>query len=83
MCKESNRAYRLGSEKKRSNTRSQGRIGYRNPFKRSGGAIVNPVAGTTRDGRECIGRLGDITFRLVDTAGVNGEKLDVAFGKRG
>ncbi len=27
------------------------------------------------------GRLGDISSRLVDTAGVNGEKLDVAFGK--
>lgn len=80
MCRESNRAYRLGSDKKKG--RSIGRIGYRNPSKRSGGAIVSPVAGTTRDRRECIGSLGGITFRLIDTAGVDGEKIDVAFGKK-
>ena len=38
------------------------------------------MAGTTRDRPECIGRIGDITFRLVDTAGVDGEKIGVAFG---
>lgn len=81
MCKESNRAYRLGSEKKK-NSRSRGRIGYRSPSKRSGGAIVTPIAGTTRDRRECIGGIGGITFRLIDTAGVDGEKIDVAFGKK-
>ena len=81
MCKESNRAYKLGSDKKKS--RSTGRIGYRSPSKRSGGAIVTPVAGTTRDRRECIGRIGDTFFRLVDTAGVDGEKIDLAFGKKG
>ncbi len=81
MCKESNKAYRLGSEKKK--TRSNARIGYRNPSKRAGGAIVSPVAGTTRDRRECVGRVGGITFRLVDTAGVDGEKIDIAFGKQG
>jgi len=81
MCKESNRAYRLGSDKKK--TRSNARIGYRSPSKRSGGAIVTPVAGTTRDRRECIGRVGGTTFRLVDTAGVDGEKIDHAFGKQG
>jgi len=81
MCKETNRAYRLGSEKKK--TRSNGRIGYRSPSKRSGGAIVTSVAGTTRDRRECIGRIGGTFFRLIDTAGVDGEKIDVAFGKRG
>jgi GTP-binding protein len=81
MCKESNRAYRLGSDKKK--TRSNARIGYRSPSKRSGGAIVTPVAGTTRDRRECIGRVGGTTFRLVDTAGVDGEKIDLAFGKQG
>lgn len=81
MCKESNRAYRLGSDKKK--TRSNGRIGYRSPSKRSGGAIVTPTAGTTRDRRECIGRVGGTTFRLVDTAGVDGEKIDLAFGKQG
>mmetsp|Transcript_25537 Transcript_25537/g.53436 ORF Transcript_25537/g.53436 Transcript_25537/m.53436 type:complete len:84 (+) Transcript_25537:72-323(+) len=81
MCKELNKAYRLGSEKKRTKIRSQARIGYRNPSKRSGGAIVTPVAGTTRDRRECIGRIGGTIFRLVDTAGVDGEKIDHAFGK--
>ncbi|KAL7529798.1 hypothetical protein ACHAXR_003164 [Thalassiosira sp. AJA248-18] len=50
---------------------------------RSGGAIVTPIAGTTRDRRECIGRIGSTFFRLIDTAGVDGEKLDVAFGKKG
>ena len=59
MCKESNRAYRLGSEKKKM-SRSLGRIGYRSPSKRSGGAIVTPIAGTTRDRRECIGGIGGI-----------------------
>mmetsp|Transcript_5002 Transcript_5002/g.10930 ORF Transcript_5002/g.10930 Transcript_5002/m.10930 type:complete len:633 (-) Transcript_5002:13-1911(-) len=84
MCKETNRAYKLSSEKKRTKkTRSNARIGYRHPSKRSGGAIVTPVAGTTRDRRECIGRIGGTYFRLIDTAGVDGEKIDVAFGKRG
>jgi len=81
MCKESNRAYRLGSEKKKM-SRSLGRIGYRSPSKRSGGAIVTPIAGTTRDRRECIGSIGGIYFRLIDTAGVDGERIDVAFGKK-
>ena len=81
MCKESNRAYRLGSEKKKI-SRSRGRIGYRSPSKRSGGAIVTPVAGTTRDRRECIGSIGGVYFRLIDTAGVDGERIDVAFGKK-
>ncbi|EJK56539.1 hypothetical protein THAOC_23554, partial [Thalassiosira oceanica] len=81
MDKELNKSYRLGSDKKK--TRSNGRISYRSPSKRSGGAIVTPVAGTTRDRRECIGRLGGVYFRMIDTAGVDGEKLDVAFGKRG
>lgn len=44
---------------------------------------MTPVAGTTRDRRECIGRIGDTYFRLIDTAGVDGEKLDVALGKKG
>lgn len=44
---------------------------------------MTPVAGTTRDRRECIGRIGDVTFRLVDTAGVDGERIDAAFGKTG
>ena len=81
MCKESNRAYRLGSDKRKS--RSNGRVGYRDPSKRThGGAIVSHVAGTTRDRRECIGRLGGTYFRLVDTAGVDGERIDVSLGRK-
>ncbi|KAL3827542.1 hypothetical protein ACHAXA_002039 [Cyclostephanos tholiformis] len=81
MCKESNRAYRLGSDGRKS--RSNGRVGYRDPSKRAHGrAIVSHVAGTTRDRRECIGRLGGTYFRLVDTAGVDGERIDVSLGRR-
>ncbi|KAL7554697.1 hypothetical protein ACHAWF_018371 [Thalassiosira exigua] len=82
MDRKANRAYKLGSEaKKRS--RSNARIGYRSPSKLRGGAIVTPVAGTTRDRRECVGRIGGTYFRLVDTAGVDGERIDVAVGKGG
>eukprot|EP00578_Thalassiosira_sp_NH16_P011023 CAMPEP_0181126592 /NCGR_PEP_ID=MMETSP1071-20121207/27725_1 /TAXON_ID=35127 /ORGANISM="Thalassiosira sp., Strain NH16" /LENGTH=605 /DNA_ID=CAMNT_0023212231 /DNA_START=102 /DNA_END=1920 /DNA_ORIENTATION=+ len=71
------------AEKKRgSKQRSRGRIGYRAPSRRAGGAIVTPVAGTTRDRRECVGRIGGTYFRLIDTAGVDGERIDAAFGKR-
>ena len=41
------------------------------------------MAGTTRDRRECIGRIGNIKFRLVDTAGVDGDRIDAALGKGG
>ena len=42
----------------------------------SGGtAIVSAVPGTTRDRRECIGRIGGTYFRLIDTAGVDGDRL--------
>lgn len=44
---------------------------------------MTSVAGTTRDRRECIGRIGNVKFRLIDTAGVDGEKIDGAFGKKG
>lgn len=40
-----------------------------------GTAIVSAVPGTTRDRRECIGRIGGTYFRLIDTAGVDGERL--------
>lgn len=81
MCKEANRTYRLNSEKirgrrsRRIQATSRSRVGYANPTNRIDGAIVSSVPGTTRDRRECIGRIGDTTFTLVDTAGVDGERL--------
>jgi GTPase len=36
-----------------------------------GVAIVSPLPGTTRDTRECIGRIGSVKFRLYDTAGID------------
>eukprot|EP00979_Chaetoceros_neogracilis_P007583 scaffold1602_cov249-Chaetoceros_neogracile.AAC.6 len=79
MCKESNRSYRLSSEKKSHKAkRSRGRIGSNNnPSSRVGGAIVSSTPGTTRDRRECIGRIGGTYFALVDTAGVDSERIDL------
>lgn len=37
---------------------------------------MSATPGTTRDRRECIGRIGGTTFRLVDTAGVDGKRID-------
>jgi GTPase len=75
MCKSSNRSYRLSSDKKHRSGR--GRLGNSSKTRPHviGGAIVSSTAGTTRDRRECIGRIGGTTFRLVDTAGVDGERL--------
>lgn len=33
-------------------------------------AIVNETAGTTRDFREAVGGIGDVSFRVIDTAGL-------------
>lgn len=41
-----------------------------------GHAIISSVPGTTRDRREGIGRMGQSTFRLIDTAGVDGESIE-------
>lgn len=78
MCKESNKSYALSSDKNpRKIKRSNGRIGHNNPSDRQGGAIVSSTPGTTRDRRECIGRIGDTFFTLVDTAGVDSERIDL------
>ena len=78
MCKEANKTYRLASEKKlHKKKRSRGRIGHQNPSDREGGAIVSSTPGTTRDRRECIGRIGGTYFTLVDTAGVDSERIDL------
>ena len=83
LCKESNRAYRLASEKKKvggSTTSARISTGFRVAKKSPrGGAIISNVAGTTRDRRESIGRIGGIYFRMVDTAGVDGDRLDSYF----
>ena len=85
LCKESNRSYRLTVDKYQSKTRAgkskshvkksrtQSLIGRTNFGNRTGGlAIVSATAGTTRDRRECIGRIGGTLFKLWDTAGVEG-----------
>ena len=53
----------------------QSRLGNKNPSRFIGGAIVSPTPGTTRDRRECIGRIGNVKFKLLDTAGLDGEKI--------
>ena len=41
-----------------------------------GMAIVSNVPGTTRDRRHGIGRIGQVYFQLMDTAGIDGDRLD-------
>lgn len=78
MCKESNKAYKLTSEKQSWKKRSRGRLGHSHPSSAGqGGAIVSSTPGTTRDRRECIGRIGGTYFNLVDTAGVDSERIDL------
>lgn len=78
MCKEANKSYVLSSDKnRRKANRSRGRIGHNNPSGREGGAIVSSTPGTTRDRRECIGRIGNTYFNLVDTAGIDSERIDL------
>lgn len=78
MCKEANKSYVLSSDKnRRKASRSRGRIGHNNPSRREGGAIVSSTPGTTRDRRECIGRIGSTYFNLVDTAGIDSERIDL------
>ncbi|GMH92615.1 hypothetical protein TL16_g12399 [Triparma laevis f. inornata] len=59
---------RIKSEKRRKKGRS------------AGSAIVSDVAGTTRDRRECIGGIGDIEFKLFDTAGVDDDVMSMVEG---
>jgi len=88
MCKESNRSYRLMSEKNKHGKRKvklSGRVAS-NMSKRkrmniSGGAIVSPIPGTTRDKRECIGRIGGTYFTLYDTAGLDSDRIEQLIGK--
>lgn len=83
LCKETNRSYRLTVDKNNAKrragkgnshvkkSRAQSLIGRSDFGKQSGAmAIVSATAGTTRDRRECIGRIGGTFFKLWDTAGV-------------
>ena len=72
QCKERNRTYRLGSSGKR---KTSGRISSKQVS--FGDAIVSPIAGTTRDRRECWGRIGGTEFTLMDTAGVDGDRIQL------
>ena len=89
MCRELNRTYRLATEKnttKQAKKHSKGRIGSSAKSTRSrngAGAIVTNVPGTTRDRRECYGRIGGTVFRLVDTAGVDAERIGYLAKRRG
>lgn len=82
MCKQANKAYRLKSDRHRHRRKGQskGRIGGNVQPTTVGGAIVTSIAGTTRDRRECIGRIGSTTFRLIDTAGIDGYRQESKSG---
>jgi len=75
QCKERNKTYRLGSSrgKKGGKKNIKGRISSNRVSR--GDAIVSSVAGTTRDRRECWGRIGGTEFVLMDTAGVDGDRI--------
>eukprot|EP00536_Pseudo-nitzschia_multiseries_P018123 jgi/Psemu1/264706/estExt_Genewise1Plus.C_21740005 len=75
QCKERNKTYRLGSSrgKKGGKKSIKGRISSNCDSR--GDAIVSSVAGTTRDRRECWGRIGGTEFILMDTAGVDGDRI--------
>ena len=80
LDKEANGAYRLRTDRggKSKRRRQSSRLTSRQGDG-GGAAIVSAEPGTTRDRRECIGRIGGTYFRLMDTAGVDGERLDHLF----
>ena len=82
QCKERNRAYKLGSSKRTNRGGKEGikgRISSKHTSK--GNAIVSSIAGTTRDRRECWGRIGGTEFTLMDTAGIDGDRIQALAGK--
>ena len=85
QCKERNKTYTLGSTKGRKGGKGRrkdairGRISSKRMSK--GEAIVSPIAGTTRDRRECWGRIGGTEFTLMDTAGVDGDRIQTLSSK--
>ena len=84
QCKELNKTYRLGSSKNRKGNRKK-KSGVRGRISSNresiGQAIVSPISGTTRDRRECWGRIGGTEFTLMDTAGVDGDRIQVLSSK--
>lgn len=87
--KGANKSYRLNSEKHlktgrriKSPRRFSASVSSSSPLGYQGGtAIVSSVPGTTRDRREALGRIGSTLFQIVDTAGVDGERLDSYFSR--
>ena len=82
QCKERNRTYKLGSNRRTKGKQGgkkksgiKGRISSNRISE--GGAIVSHIPGTTRDRRECWGRIGGTDFTLMDTAGIDGEIIQV------
>ena len=87
-----NKTYRLATSKIKSPTKSGRRRSRRDKGRfaaylsqgnsyEPGMAIVSKVPGTTRDRRTGIGRIGGVFFKLMDTAGIDGERLDVYTNK--
>ena len=71
LDKQENKSYKLQATK-----RKRGRLSASSPatFVR-GGALVSAIPGSTRDRRQAVGRLGETSFLLMDTAGVDGLRL--------
>mmetsp|Transcript_27368 Transcript_27368/g.40407 ORF Transcript_27368/g.40407 Transcript_27368/m.40407 type:complete len:606 (+) Transcript_27368:58-1875(+) len=79
MDKARSRTYRLSSDKKSMRIKRKHYTGGSNissQMLRAGGAIVSKIPGTTRDRRECWGRIGSTSFRMVDTAGIDAYRID-------
>eukprot|EP00977_Amphora_coffeiformis_P011004 scaffold2629_cov152-Amphora_coffeaeformis.AAC.11 len=76
MDKQENKTYKLHAENGRKRKKKGRLAGASSSTLRGGTALVSPVPGTTRDRREAVARLGDLTFLLIDTAGVDGLRLE-------
>mmetsp|Transcript_19246 Transcript_19246/g.29010 ORF Transcript_19246/g.29010 Transcript_19246/m.29010 type:complete len:608 (-) Transcript_19246:112-1935(-) len=78
MDKAKSRTYRLSSDKKSMRIKRKHYTGgskISSQMLRAGGAIVSTIPGTTRDRRECWGLIGSTSFRMVDTAGIDGYRI--------
>mmetsp|Transcript_11349 Transcript_11349/g.12679 ORF Transcript_11349/g.12679 Transcript_11349/m.12679 type:complete len:677 (+) Transcript_11349:34-2064(+) len=77
MDKGRSASYKLSSDKKskRIKRKHYSRNTVNSKYMGSGNAIVSPTPGTTRDRKECWGRIGETKFRLMDTAGIDGTQI--------